>query len=183
MNKGIIIWLNGVSSSGKTTLTRALQKKLEEPYYWLANDTFCDMSPEKLWDIDPLETEYQALSMLNHTIKLFSDMGKNIIVDHVLISSQKGDLLKKSVELLHEYPVLFVHVTCSLDELRRREIERGDRNIGQAENQLTILNPQDTYDITVDTYENTTEECADKIIEMLGRKDGFSAFKILASHL
>ncbi|HWT74997.1 MAG TPA: AAA family ATPase [Mobilitalea sp.] len=183
MNKGIIIWLNGVSSSGKTTLTRVLQKKLEEPYYWLANDTFCDMSPEKLWDIDASEAEYQALSMLNHTIKLFSDMGKNIIVDHVLISTQKGDLLKKSVDLLHEYPVLFVHVVCPIDELRRREIERGDRNIGQAESQLTILNPQETYDITVDTYENTVEECADEIIKMLGMADCYSAFKILKNQL
>ena len=33
MNKGKIIWLNGVSSSGKTTISRALQK--------LSNDRFC----------------------------------------------------------------------------------------------------------------------------------------------
>jgi chloramphenicol 3-O phosphotransferase len=183
MEKGKIIWLNGVSSAGKTTLTRVLQKKLEDPYYWLANDTFCDMSPEKLWDIDARETEYQALSMLNHTIKLFSDKGKNTIVDHVLINTQKGNLLMESVKLLYTYPVLFVHVVCPLEELRRREKERGDRNIGQAESQLSILNPQDTYDITVDTYENTVEECADKIIEKLGMQDCFSAFKIILNKL
>lgn len=40
-----------------------------------------------------LQTEHQALLMLNHTIKLFSDMGKNTIVDHVLLNTQKGDLL------------------------------------------------------------------------------------------
>jgi chloramphenicol 3-O phosphotransferase len=183
MNKGTIIWLNGVSSAGKTSLTRTLQKKLEEPYYWLANDTFCDMSPEKLWDMDGLETEYQALSMLNHTIKLFSDLGKNVIVDHVIISAQKGNLLNEGVNLLHEYPVLFVQVVCPVEELRRREIERGDRNIGQAEGQLSILNPKDGYDITVNTYENTIEECADQIIEMLASENRPYAFKTLKSQL
>ena len=182
MVKGNIIWLNGVSSSGKTTLTRALQKKLAEPYYWLANDTFCDMSPEKLWHIDASETEYQALSMLNHTVKLFSDMGKNIIVDHVLISAQKGNLLKESVNLLYGYPVLFVHVVCPLNELQRREKERGDRNIGQAESQLSILNPQDSYDITVNTYTQTTEECADLIIKCLDHAN-MQAFKNLKQML
>ena len=136
------------------------------------------MSPEKLWDIDALEAEHQSLSMLNHTIKMFSDMGKNTIVDHVLLNTQKGDLLKESVGLLHEYPVLFVHVVCPVDELRRREKERGDRDIGQSEGQLTILNPQDTYDITVDTYIQTTEECADRIIEYLDMAN-MQAFKNL----
>jgi chloramphenicol 3-O phosphotransferase len=178
MNKGIIIWLNGVSSAGKTTLTRALQQKLEEPFYWLANDTFCDMSPSKFWDIDQPEAEYQALSMLNHTVRLFSDMGKNTIVDNVLLSVQKNDLLKESVNLLYDYPVLFVHVVCPVDELRRREKERGDRSIGQAESQLILLNPQDTYDITIDTNMHTTEECVDRIIECMNATY-MKAFKTL----
>jgi hypothetical protein len=42
---------------------------------------------------DQLETEYQALTMLNHTVKLLSDMGKNTIVDNVPISAQKSGLL------------------------------------------------------------------------------------------
>lgn len=173
------IFLNGVSSSGKTTLTSALQRKLTEPYYWLANDTFCDMSAEKFWDIDHPETEYQSLSMLHHTVKLFSDLGKNVIVDHVMLSVQKGELLKECVNLLYEYPILFVHVTCPIDELRRREKERGDRDIGQAEGQIAVLNPQTTYDITVDTYENTADECVDKIIQLLSDEENFKAFKML----
>jgi chloramphenicol 3-O-phosphotransferase len=177
MKKGIVIWLNGVSSSGKTTLTRVLQRKLEEPFFWIANDTFCDMIPEKLWDIDQPDAEYQALSMLNYTVRLFSDMGKNVIVDHVMLNTQKNNLLKESVNLLYDYPVLFVHVVCPVDELRRREKERGDRSIGQAESQLSILNPQDVYDITVDTYMQTPEECANRIIECLHTLNAFKALK------
>jgi len=112
-----------------------------------------------------------------YPIKAFSDIGVSTIIDDVL---SKGDIvgLKEAVELLHDYPVLFVHVTCPLEELRRREKERGDRDIGQGESQLTDLNPQDTYDITVDT---TKDECVDEIIEALNYPEKFSAFKTLWS--
>ena len=176
MQKGKIIFLNGVSSAGKTTLAKALQNKLSEPFYLLANDMFCDMAPEKFWDINVGETIWRALLGLHHTIKTFSDVGINSIVDDVLFQ----DGMEECVEILHDYNVLFVHVVClSLEELRRREKQRGDRGIGQGESQLAGLSPQDTYDITVDTFADSTEVCADKIIEMLGNSEKFTAFGIL----
>ncbi|MCL1859615.1 MAG: chloramphenicol phosphotransferase CPT family protein [Oscillospiraceae bacterium] len=179
MQKGKIIFLNGVSSSGKTTLAKALQAKLEKPFYLLGNDMFCDMSPEKFWDIDWRETSYRVLTGMYHTIKTFSDIGINVIVDDVLL--KEDDRLQQCAAILHDHPVLFVHVICSdLDELRRREKERGDRGIGQGESQLAELNPQDNiYDTTVDTFETSTEECAGKIIELLDCPEKFTAFKIL----
>lgn len=186
MEKGKIIFLNGVSSAGKTTLAKALQAKLSEPFYLLSNDAFCDMSPEKFWDINSDETGSTALTGLHHTIKTFSDIGINTIVDHVLLKDQGKkynitnlDNLGECVTLLHEYPVLFVHVICPLDELRRREKGRGDRDIGQSESQLSELNPQDTYDITVDTHNNSIHECADIIIELLYKPEQFRALKTL----
>ena len=167
MNKGKIILLNGVSSAGKTSLSKAIQRKMPQPYFWLANDTFCDMVPETFWEYDQPEAEYQALSLLGKTIRLFSDEGKNVIVDTVMITGQKHDLYQEYTKLLHGYPICFVHVTCPLPELRRREKLRGDRSIGQAESQLAILNPQDAYDIAVDTHEATIDACADRVIEFL----------------
>ena len=41
------------------------------------------------------------------------------------------------------------------------------RYIGRAEKQLQRMKPQDTYDIIVDTFNISTEECADRIIELL----------------
>jgi chloramphenicol 3-O phosphotransferase len=151
--------------------------RLSEPFYLLANDTFCDMSPEKYWDINPIETSLKALSGMHHTIRIFSDIGINAIVDHVLLKADKT--MEECVELLHDYPVLFVHVICPISELRRREKERGNRDIGQGESQLLELNPQDTYDITVDTFNNTKEECADKIISLLSNSEEFTALKTL----
>ena len=178
MEKGKIIFLNGVSSAGKTTLAKALQSKLDEPFYMLSNDMFCDMAPEKFWDIDWRKIGYRALIGMYHTIKAFSDIGINVVADDVFLN--EDDRLQQCVKLLHDYHVLFVHVICSdLEEQRRREKERGDRNIGQGESQLSELRPQDTYDITVDTFANSTEECAEKIIEILAYPEKFTAFKIL----
>ena len=175
--KGKIIFLNGVSSAGKTTLAKALQDALDEPYFLLANDTFCDMSPEKFIDADIMATYRRALSGLHHAICVFSDAGINTIVDHVMVKSDA--CLCECVELLHSHPVLFVHVTCPLHELRRRERERGDRGIGQAESQLSELEPQDTYDVTVDTFHQTAEECALRIKAAVACPEKFAAFRTL----
>lgn len=177
MQKGKIIFLNGVSSSGKTTLAKTIQARLKEPYYWLSVDTFMDMTPEKYMSNDDDEV-IKTISAMYRTIKTFSDMGLNTVVDDVLCVSQ--ELLDECVEILHDYPVLFVHVTCPLEELQRREKERGDRTIGQAEEQLSILLPLDnTYDVTVCTHTDTKEKCADNIIDLLDCHNNYGAFKKL----
>jgi len=89
----------------------------------------------------------------------------NVIVDTVI---DEQEWLDEILDILHDCPVLFVHVTCPLDEMKRREKERGDRLVGLAKEQISLLCPLDnTYDISVDTYKNTHDECADRIMIML----------------
>lgn len=180
MENGRIIILNGVSSAGKSTLAKTLQDRLSHPYFKMDVDVFCSMSPEK-FNIDNYSVQWEFVSNMFHAVKLFSDMGFNLIVPCIFL--EDGDFLKKCVTLLYTYPVLFVHVECPAEELRRREKERGDRKIGGAESMLTILIPQDTYDITVDTYSLSIEECADKIIELIDNPENFQAFKLLKKHM
>ena len=171
MQKGKIIFLNGVSCSGKTTLARKLQEQLAEPFYWLNIDTFINMSHEKYFSDRTIVNK--AVSMLPHTIKTFSDMGLNTIIDHVLLKIDI--LLEECIEVLHEYSVLFVHVTCPLNENLRRAEERGS-SPEIIEWQLSNLIPQEPYDLTIDTTKN---ECADKIIELLSCPEKLTAFKTL----
>ena len=182
MEKGRIIFMNGVSSSGKTTLAKALQAHFEKHYYLLSGDVFINMASAKHsnWEIERFPKAWlkEALTGMHHTIKLYSDIGYNTIVDHVLLNVLES--LKECVELLHDYPVLFVRVTCPTEELRRREKERGDREVGQAESQLSILEPQDIYDITVDTHSETQDECISKISNALNFGN-FTAFKTIWS--
>ena len=157
-----------------------MQQKLTAPYYWLSEDVFRDMTPKKFDNEDSDENEQawiNAIFGMYHTAKVHSDLGMNTIIDTV---TDDDLFLDKAVELLHDCPILFVHVTCPLEEIQRREKERDDRLIGLAEEQLSLLCPLDnTYDITVDTHNNTYEECAGKVIQLLDCSGKFSAFKTL----
>ncbi|MCL2774800.1 MAG: AAA family ATPase [Oscillospiraceae bacterium] len=172
--KGKIIILNGVSSSGKTTLAKILQERLTEPFWYLGGDVFIDMMPDKFFDDHAVG---KAISHFHHAIKSFSDRAFNTIVDCLF---EEIAWLEECVGLLHDYSVMFVHVTCPLEELRRKEKERGDRGIGQAEAQIPLLNPKDNiYDITVDTFENSSEECAAKIVKLMDYPEKCTAFETL----
>ena len=180
MEKGKIIYLNGLSASGKTTLAETLQNRLNKPFYWVAQDVIVGcMYPQKFLDDAGF---LEALSLLFHTVKFYSDMGINSIVDvaHYYHRDSKK-IWNESLTLLHEYPVLFVHVTCPPEERRRRRAERGDPEVD--ENKwaywLEQFEPKEPYDITVDTFKNSPEECAEKIIKLLDYPEKFTAFKTL----
>lgn len=52
MNKlepGKIVFLNGTSSAGKTTLAKALQASLDEPYLCMGIDHFLSSVPQRLF--------------------------------------------------------------------------------------------------------------------------------------
>ncbi len=190
MEKGKIILFNGVSSSGKTALAKTLQNRLSEIFFRFDIDMYAqkgfdinmltEISPERFKNYSPSLNNADTISNLTgfyNVIKIFSDLGMNVIVDTMF--AKKALPLYICLDILDEYPVLFVHVTCSPEELRRREKKRGNREIGHGEAQLTLIEPQDTYDITVDTFYETNEECADKIIELLKHTEKHTAFNTL----
>jgi chloramphenicol 3-O phosphotransferase len=163
MERGRIILLNGVSSSGKSTLAKALVKRMPG-YFHLSLDDF-DLVIERMEDREherliPVETEY----FFHRTIAMFSDRGVNLIVDHVLHDRfTKHDCLA----VLRGYPVLLVGVHCPPDELDRRERQRGDRPVGQGRQQLAYTHADLTYAVEVDTLLDSPERCAERIIEAL----------------
>lgn len=175
MKRGRIIWLNGVSSSGKSSLTNELQKILPEPYFCIGQDTFTDIiAPCVSGYFNGIDSEtlwYIAVDAMYHTVKTYSDMGLNVIVDHVVLNQEDGKeqkLFDSCINELEDYPITFVKVICSLDELKSREISRGDRDIGNAEWQIKQgLYPQNGYDVIVDTNVKSLLECAQIIYNSL----------------
>ena len=128
-------------------------------------DDFIFMSPEKFNDYEhhDFSVQYAFASKFFHVVKLFSDMGFNMVVPNMFF--QNTDTLKEFRGLLKDYPVLVVNITCPVEELKRRETLRGDRKPGSAEEQLQLLETRFDNSITVNNFENTNEECAEMILK------------------
>lgn len=180
MKKGNIIFLNGVSSAGKSTLTKVIQSKLNIPYYHICCDDYMNMTPKHILDNDFTNQLNITQVIMHDVIKMFSDRGHNVIVDDVVLDlPEYNDWMYDYVKLFEGYPVLSVNVNCEIEELERREKARGDRSIGQARWQLGYMPSKWIYDMAVDTSLCTTDECADMIILRLQDKSDWNAFKRL----
>ena len=104
MKKGKIILLNGVSSSGKSSLSKELVKRLPD-YFHFSIDDF-DTIIERMEDREnerliPVPTEH----FFHRNLAMFSDKGVNLIVDHVL---HDEDTLKDCIGMIENHPVFFV---------------------------------------------------------------------------
>lgn len=183
MKKGKIVFLNGASSSGKTALAKALQAILDEPYLHFCVDTFLQMLPDRIIygeGKDALPTLIpMVVSGMHRCIAASASVGNHIIVDHVL---QAQPWLEECVDLLSDFPVLFVGVRCPLEVLEQRERGR-DREPGLARIQIDLVHGHGIYDIEVDTSKCNPRECAVQVEEALHGIDSADAFQRLREAL
>jgi chloramphenicol 3-O phosphotransferase len=186
---GTIIVLNGTSSSGKTSILKALQDQLQEPYLDMGIDRFIWMMPRRyldrpLWD-DVLGKAAQAgssgmilFSGMHHAIAAAARRGNNIIADHVLVERAWVD---ECAQLFAEMKAYLIGLHCPLEVLEQREADRKDRTLGQARAQFRVIHQFTCYDLEVDTSTLSPDECAQRIIERLTTAP--TAFKQLASRI
>ena len=164
MDKNIIL-LNGSSSAGKSTLARELQalikEKRNERYEIVSIDDFLKMTAE---DVIYEDDVYEISGPLCKKIMQIYNGNQGVIIDHVITSERIFEQLKETVRPNRLWTVC---VTCPLEILRKRELERNDRCLGSAEASYTYLFPKEGYDLTVDTHFMTLSECANKIFEMI----------------
>lgn len=176
---GRVILLNGPSSSGKSSIGRALQGVLADPWFLFPVDSLGAMrSSNHTRVLDPADIE----AMLRRTrvgyhraVAALASAGNDVIMDYPLSEPWRvADLL----DLLAGYDVTLVEVRCSSDELDRRERARGDRPVGLARSQHVFAH--DDRDITVDTSSTTPEACAIAIateLAALGRDKAFDRLR------
>ena len=168
MEKGRIIYLNGVTSSGKTSIVEALQARRDVFFYVVANDLFQEMIGEEYLNEDYWKYLGEVIIMMYHTAKLFSDMGKNVIIDSILVERDGiAPHYPRMQEILRDNPLDIVEVFCPLDLCRQRNIDRGDREPGQSDEQAGLMARDICYSLRVDTSRLSPEECADAIIKNL----------------
>ena len=168
MEKGRIIYLNGVTSSGKTSIVEALQARRDVFFYVVANDLFQEMIGEEYLQEDYWKYLGEVIIMMYHTAKLFSDMGKNVIIDSILVEREGvAPHYERMKEILGNNPLDIVEVYCPLDICRQRNTDRGDRYESQSDEQAELMAKDIRYSMRVDTSLLSPEECADKILREL----------------
>ena len=168
MEKGRIIYLNGVTSSGKTSIVEALQARRDVFFYVVANDLFQEMIGEEYLREDYWKYLGEVIIMMYHTAKLFSDMGKHVLIDSILV--ERDGIVPhyaRMKEILRDNPLDIVEVFCPPDICRQRNIDRGDRYPAQSEEQAALMAKDIRYSLRVDTGRLSPEACADMILKAL----------------
>ena len=168
MKKGRIIFLNGVTSSGKTSIVEALQEREDVFFYVVANDLFEQMIGDKYLQNNYWKYLSEVIIMMYHTAKLYSDMGKNVLIDGILVEREeiKPHYLQL-LEILKDNPLDVVEVYCPLDICRQRNITREDRYELQSREQYDLMSKDIEYSVKVDTSIYTSKECANMIMKEL----------------
>jgi len=174
MNKGKIIFLNGVTSAGKTSVGIELRdvtyEQMGEVYYHLSNDTFHNAIGAKFWFEDMWKAVAHNITTLYYAVKGISDNGVNVIIDGMLLEAPEfvqlnGDLHYKTMKsILSDIEIFMVELYCPLEECRRRNIARGDRHETQSDEQNEMMSKEVEYDFTIDTSKFTPKECAEQIV-------------------
>lgn len=182
-----VIFLNGPSSSGKTTLARQLQGTLSQPYLYLGIDKIIEMMPPALndwtggkatqgfwWEFTkdaqgfPLAHiqlgpfAHAMASFLKQVVVLALNNGHRMIVDEVCVVA---DSFKAWKEVLRPWRVFYVGLKASTEILENREKARGDRTPGSARAQNKIVHKQALYDLELDMDVLSPEACVTKVME------------------
>jgi chloramphenicol 3-O phosphotransferase len=179
-NGPVVLMLNGGSSSGKSSLARALQARLPDQWLTLGVDTLLQAMPVRLmsqpggvvFTADGGVTVGEEFRTLEAAwIRGLAEMvraGAKIIVDEAFLEGRSSqDRWRPALEGLD---VVWIAVHCDAGEAERREARRAGRVTGMARAQALSVHAGVDYDIEVDTTRITPEVAADQVSADLLRR-------------
>jgi chloramphenicol 3-O phosphotransferase len=163
---GRIILLNGATSSGKSSIARALQATIETPFLHYSIDHLREAGVLPLARIrsgafhwpDHREAFFEGF---HRSVVAFAAAGNDLIVEHIV---ETPAWMARLVELLAGLDVFVVGVHCPLPELERREAARGDRPPGGARRDFETIHRHVAYDLEVDGR-RPAEENARRVLD------------------
>jgi chloramphenicol 3-O phosphotransferase len=168
-----IIFIHGASSSGKSTLARGVQAKIDRPFWHISIDHLRDAgvlpsarikSGEFNWRGD---IRRQFFDGFHRSLAAYAEAGNNLILEHIIDTPGWHEDL---VRLLAPFDVFFVGVHCSVEELNRREAARGDREIGSAERDFHTIHQGLRYDFEVQSEAGVEGNVARLIVAWQARR-------------
>ncbi len=182
-----LIVLNGPSSSGKTSIIKALQEIWPRPLFTSGIDAFIvgwpeshvtfpgedgspapssgmrivsGLGPAPSWIPEYGDEFHAVLQFAHESWAAMSRGGIDLIIDHVMIDAVIRNHARKTLA-----DAFWVGVTCDIGELVRREAARGDRHHGFASGTSAVAHQEMSYNLVVDTTTTAVDVLAGQIYE------------------
>jgi chloramphenicol 3-O phosphotransferase len=165
------IVLHGPTSSGKSSLAKALQANAAVPAFHISLDAFVTMANRgDMRSEQEREFAYHIhCENLRSTLARVVDTDFEIILDLVLRDSAAFD---SCLRALSPRPTCVVRVWAPISVLEAREQTREDRAVGMAREQLEHPAYKRTYDLEVDTSACTPAQGAAAIRGYMAARRG-----------
>ena len=166
-----IILLSGPTSSGKTTLAQALQKRLsipERPFLHVEADVLGVPNRPEHWDEGKEKRRFGRA--FRRSVVAYLREGYDIILDGILPYGD-SELLSDGLDLYRAHRLCYVGVRCSLRTLEERVSGRQDRDFDFARRQHRDIHEGQTYDVEIDTSEGNVDAGVEEILAFLRRTD------------
>lgn len=161
--------MSGASSSGKSSIARALQTLLPFPAIYVEADAVFPTLPtgHPRWPAD-VPAPGAVIRTFHRSIAAWAEAGFHVIVDGSLPYGNPS-LRDECVAILATYDLKIVGISCDLEALTHREKHRPEeRQEGWAARQAADVHDGLRYAAFVDTSECSPEDCAREILSQLG---------------
>jgi len=174
---GRLMVVNGGSSSGKSGMIRCLQAILDERWLTFGADSFVEAMPAAMQasedgiHIGPngevvVGPEFRRLEAAwTAGIVAMCRAGANVIIDDVFLGGAASQ--QRWRDAAGDVETLWVGVHCDPEVAAGRELARGDRAVGMAALQASLVHEGVTYDVEVDSSHTEALDCARTIARHL----------------
>ena len=157
-----ILFIHGASSSGKSTLARAVQRRISAPFWHISIDHLRDSGLLPLDRVKAGDFDWKAMRApffdgFHRSLAAYASAGNNLILEHILDTPGWHEEL---AVLFAPYDVLFIGLHTDLEELKRREVARGDRPLGSAEEDFQTIHKGLSYDLELSSHDPLDDNVA-----------------------
>jgi adenylyl-sulfate kinase len=168
MKKGIVIWLTGLPCSGKTSISKEIEKYFKEnnfPIQRLDGDIVRKTISNDLGFSK--EDRDLNIERLSYIAQMLSENGVNVVSAFVSPYQKMRDFTRSLCENFIE-----VYVDCGIDECKRRDVKGMYAKAikGEIKDFTGVDDPYEipkNPEITVNTEKESLEESSKKIIDYI----------------